>query len=124
MKFQPDRAEGVNLISRHVPGEVWVGGHPHRQSVVVPWQGAVQAWPAREHADLSPDHFASLLQTQPELVIYGSGSRLRFPAPRLFSALVQAGVGLETMDTAAACRTFNVLASEGRKVVAALLLAG
>jgi uncharacterized protein len=59
---------------------------------------------------------------RPELVLFGSGTRLRFPRPEWLQALVALGIGLETMDTAAACRTYNILAGEGRHVVAALLL--
>jgi hypothetical protein len=57
-----------------------------------------------------------------ELVIFGSGSRIRFAAPAVLRPLIERGIGIETMDTAAACRTYNVLASEGRAVVAALLI--
>ena len=63
-----------------------------------------------------------MLALAPELVIFGSGQRLRFVAPALLRPLIERRVGVETMDTAAACRTYNVLASEGRAVVAALLL--
>ncbi len=59
---------------------------------------------------------------RPELVIFGSGERLQFVSPGLYRCLIEAGIGVETMDTGAACRTYNVLASEGRSVVAALLL--
>lgn len=122
MKFQPDRAEGVNLITRHDPGRVWVGANVHAQSVLVPWQGAVVSWEAADPSALSPAHFERLLGLRPELVIFGSGPRLRFLPPALYRALIDARVGMETMDTAAACRTYNVLAGEGRAVVAALLL--
>lgn len=122
MKFQPDRAEGVNLITRHDPDCLWVGGSTYAHSVLVPWQGAVQAWPARTLAELQPLHFEQLLALRPELVVFGSGPRLRFVPPALYRALIEARVGMETMDTAAACRTYNVLAGEGRAVVAALLL--
>jgi uncharacterized protein len=121
MKFQPDRAEGVNLITRHEPGTVWVAGQPHPGGVVVPWVGTVEKWHADSLQALDESHFARLLQHQPALVIYGSGARLKFAPPALLRALIEAGVGVETMDTAAACRTYNVLASEGRHVVAALL---
>ena len=121
MKFQPDRAEGVNMITRHDPGRVWVGAQVFEGGVVVPWRGAVQDWQARTATDLGPGHFERLLGLRPELVIFGSGARLRFPAPALLRSLIGAGVGVETMDTAAACRTYNVLASEHRAVVAALL---
>lgn len=122
MKFQPDRAEGVNLITRQDPDRLWVGASAYAHSVLVPWQGAVQAWPVRTPAELQPLHFEQLLALRPELVVFGSGARLRFVSPALYRALIEARVGMETMDTAAACRTYNVLAGEGRAVVAALLL--
>ena len=123
MKFQPDNpAGGVNAINRHDPGRIWVNGALHEYSVLVPWRGAVQVWPAAQLQDLTSEHFARVLDLKPELVIFGSGLRLRFISPALNRALIERGIGMETMDTAAACRTYNVLASEGRSVVAALLL--
>jgi uncharacterized protein len=71
---------------------------------------------------LTPSHFEQVLALAPELVIFGSGKRLRFVSPGLYRCLIEARIGVETMDTAAACRTYNVLASEGRSVVAALLV--
>ena len=122
MKFQPDRLEGVNSISRHEPGRVWVQSQCHEASLVVPWRGPVQRWPVDRFADLSAAHFEQLLALDPELVVFGSGQRLRFVAPALTRALIERRIGIETMDDAAACRTYNVLASEGRSVVAALLI--
>ena len=122
MKFQPDSAPGVNLISRHDADRVWVGATPFRHSIVVPWTGSVRRWDPASCDALTADHFAALLACNPELVIFGSGARLRFPPASLLRPLIEARVGVETMDTAAACRTYNVLASEGRTVVAALLL--
>jgi uncharacterized protein len=121
MKFQPDHAEGVNLIARHEPGRLWVGGSLHEGSVVVPWQGTVRPWRVSDMSALERGHLDLLLALEPELVILGSGTRLRFAAPRVLAGLIGARVGVETMDTAAACRTYNVLASERRKVVAALI---
>ena len=72
--------------------------------------------------DLQDSHFAQILALKPELVIMGTGRGLRFPTPALRRSLIKAGVGFEAMDTGAACRTFNVLASEGRAVLAALIL--
>ena len=68
-------------------------------------------------------HFEAILALQPELVIFGSGARLKFVSPALLRALIDRRIGVETMDTPAACRTYNVLVSEGRSAVAALLLA-
>jgi uncharacterized protein len=122
VKFQPDRLEGVNAISRHEPQRLWVNTTEWGHSVLVPARGDVQPWPVERFEQLAEEHFAQLLQLRPELVIFGSGARLRFVRPALLRPLIQAGIGVETMDTAAACRTYNVLASEGRVVAAALLL--
>jgi len=122
MKFQPDRPEGDNVVSRHAPGCVWVNPQAFEHSVVVPWQGAAHEWPVGGLDALAAEHFDSLLALDPELVIFGSGTRLRFAPPALLARLFERRIGVETMDTAAACRTFNVLASEGRRVVAALLV--
>lgn len=122
MKLQPDRIEGVNVVTGFVPGTVHINGQPRSNSVVLPWRGEVRAWPCDDFAALAPTHFEQLLVHAPELVIFGSGSRIRFAAPDLLRALIERGIGVETMDTGAACRTYNVLVSEGRAVVAALLL--
>jgi len=122
VKFQPDFLEGVNTISRQDGRRVWVGGEAYEGSVVVPWTGSVHPWVAARFDDLEQAHFDDLLRHNPELVIFGSGARLRFPRPPLLRLLIERRIGVESMDTAAACRTYNVLASEGRNVVAALLL--
>jgi uncharacterized protein len=123
MKMQPDRLEGANLISRLEGSRLWVHQTGFEGSVLVPHRGPVQAWGPQRFEDLRADHFGAALGLKPELVILGTGSHLRFPAPALWHALMEARVGFEAMDTGAACRTFNVLASEGRAVLAALILA-
>jgi uncharacterized protein len=122
MKFEPETVEGANSITRHEPQRIWVGPVRHQASVLVPWRGAVVPWPVLTLEQLTASHFEQMLPLAPELVIFGSGSRLRFVPPQLMQCLMAQRIGVETMDTAAACRTFNVLVSEGRNVVAALLL--
>ena len=121
MKLHAERIEGTNAIARHGPDGVLVNGVQHTRSVVVPWTGLVTAWPVTRFEDLAADHFKALAEHAPELVIFGSGARLRFPPAGLLRPLIERRIGVETMDTAAACRTYNVLLSEGRTVVAALL---
>ena len=121
MKLQADRIEGLNAISRHGTEGVIVNGIEHRNSVIVPWQGAVVGWPVGEFALLEARHFEMLAELKPELVIFGSGSRIRFPKPALLRPLIDRRIGIETMDTAAASRTYNVLLTEGRTVLLALL---
>ena len=121
MKMRADRIEGQNAIARHGPDGVVVNGVEHTESVIVPWDGAVAPWNAASFESLGVEHFARLVALKPELVIFGSGRRLRFPPAALLRPLIEARIGVETMDTAAACRTYNVLLAEGRSVVAALL---
>jgi len=122
MKFQLDEPQGGNSISRHDGQCVWVNGEPHAASLLVPWRGEVQAWKLQRFEDLTEQHFEQILALKPELVILGSGARIRFAKPTLYRSLINARIGVETMDLAAACRTYNVLASEGRTVLAALLI--
>lgn len=122
MKLQPDRLEGGNMISGYDRASVTVNGQAHGQSVIVPAQGPVQPWPCERVADLEPAHFEQVAALGPEVVIFGSGARLQFPRPALLRPLIERGIGIETMDTQAACRTYNILVSEGRSVVAALLI--
>jgi uncharacterized protein len=122
MKFQPENAEGVNVITRAEPGRLWVGTVAFEHSLLVPWKGTPQTWPPTAPDGLQPPHFEQILALDPELVIFGSGTRLRFVKPALYRALIERRIGIETMDTAAACRTFNVLVTEGRRVVGAMLV--
>jgi uncharacterized protein len=123
MKFQPDTLAGVNVITRQEGARIWVGAQAYGHSLLVPWVGDVQAWAPARFEDLSAVHFEALLALQPEVVIFGSGPRLRFAPPGLLRALIERRIGVETMDTPAACRTYNVLVQEHRPVVAALLSA-
>ena len=121
MKLHADRIEGQNAIARHGPDGVLVNGAEHRSSVLVPASGDVVAWPVAAFGALTEAHFEAVAALAPELVIFGSGPRIRFPHPSLLKPLIARRIGVETMDTPAACRTYNVLLAEGRAVVAALL---
>ncbi len=122
MKFQPDHNEGVNTITRHDASSIWVGNTRFTHSLLVPSKGEVLCWAPARVEQLVAAHFEQALTLQPELVIFGSGPRLHFVSASLQRCLIDRRIGVETMDTAAACRTYNVLASEGRAVLAALLL--
>jgi uncharacterized protein len=122
LKLQPDRIEGVNVISSLSADAVSVNGVAHTKSIVIPWVGDVGPWGSAGFEALTADDFERLAALSPELIIFGSGKRIRFVPPLLLRGLMARRIGIETMDTAAACRTYNVLAGESRKVVAALLL--
>lgn len=125
MKLQPDHLD-VQSILGYGPG--WVGlGHNGvaekiKRSIVIGSRGEKLDWNCSSFEQLTEEHFARLASMQPELVIFGSGLRLRFAPPAFMRALMQRRIGIETMDTLAACRTYNILAGEGRQVIAALLI--
>ena len=125
MKLQPDKTN-VQSILGYGPG--WVGlGHNGvaekiEHSMVIGSGGEKFDWNCPRFEDLTEAHFTQLAATQPELIIFGSGNRIRFVPPALLRGLMQQRIGIETMDTLAACRTYNVLAGEGRRVIAALLI--
>ena len=125
MKLQPDRLD-VQSILGYGPG--WIGlGHNGvaekiERSIVIGSRGEKFDWNCARFEDLTEAHFTLLAASQPELVIFGSGSRIRFVPPAFMRGLMQQRIGIETMDTLAACRTYNVLAGEGRRVLAALLI--
>ncbi|WBY01705.1 Mth938-like domain-containing protein [Ramlibacter tataouinensis] len=121
MKLQPDRFD-VQAITGQGPGWVQVGPERIEHSVIIGSRGERIAWNCASYDELGAGHFDELARLQPEVVIFGSGDRIRFPRPAWLRELVSRGIGLETMDTAAACRTYNILAQEGRQVVVALLL--
>ena len=92
------------------------------RSIVIGSRGEKFDWDCSSFEQLRPEHFARLAESRPELVIFGSGERLRFVKPALMRTLIELRIGVETMDTLAACRTYNILAGEGRRVIAALLI--
>ncbi|MDM0080859.1 Mth938-like domain-containing protein [Variovorax sp. J31P179] len=121
MKLQPDKSD-VQTLTAHGPGWVAINNERVESSVVVGSRGERFEWDASDFSQLGAEHFAQLASLGAELIIFGSGKRIRFPQPAWLQPLMAQRTGVETMDTAAACRTYNILASEGRHVLAALLI--
>jgi uncharacterized protein len=121
MKLQPDKSD-VQTLTAHGPGWVAINNEKVAGSVVVGSRGERFAWDCTRFDQLGAEHFAQLASMGAELIIFGSGGRIRFPQAAWLQPLMAQRTGVETMDTAAACRTYNILAGEGRHVVAALLV--
>jgi uncharacterized protein len=121
MKLQPDRFD-VQAITGYGPGWVGVNTEKITHSVIVSSGGERLVWGASRFEDLGAAHFEQLSKIGAEIVIFGSGERIRFPQAAWLRPLIAKRIGVETMDTAAACRTYNVLAQEGRSVAVALLI--
>ncbi|MBW4047268.1 MAG: Xcc1710-like domain-containing protein [Proteobacteria bacterium] len=122
MKLQPDSNQALFTISAQGPGFVEINRVRYLQGVCLASDTAPEPWGCDGFAALTAADFERLLALQPEIVIIGTGHRQRFPHPSLLQALISQGVGFESMNTAAACRTYNILATEGRRVVAALVV--
>ncbi len=122
VKLHQDPSQALNTVTGYGPGYVEVNKVRHEQSVVIAPEGEIQPWPVSSFDALEPAHFESLRRLDPEVVIFGSGGRLRFAHPRLTTSLTSERIGVDSMDTQAACRTYNILMSEGRRVVLALLI--
>ncbi len=121
MKLQPDRFD-VQSVTGYGPGWVAIQGEKIHHSVVISSDGTKFDWNCRDLHELTSTHFEQLSAMNVELVIFGSGKQLRFVPAAMLQALMRKRIGVETMDTQAACRTYNILAGEGRKVAAALLV--
>ncbi len=122
MKLQLDSPTGQNLFTGYGSGYVTVNNQRFEHSLVVTPARIIENWPASRFEHLAASHFEFLLALKPEIVLLGTGVMLRFPPPALSRCLTAAHIGLEVMDTNAACRTYNILAAEGRNVATAILL--
>ena len=122
MKLQSDPHSGANAITGYGDGYVEINHTPYAHAVLLSSDGAVSEWPVLTFDDLQSSHFAQMVDLKPELILIGTGSRQRFPKPELLKTLIQAKIGFEIMDSQAACRTYNILVGEGRKVVLALIV--
>jgi uncharacterized protein len=120
MKLHPD-ASNAYAIQSYGPEGVVVNGQLQTMPLILCAVQGPKTWSANSYEDLTQANFDELLAFQPELVIFGSGNRIKFPTPRLLQGLIHKGIGVDTMDNGAACRTFNVLAGEGRRVLMVLL---
>jgi len=121
MKFHLNAAEG-NVFTGHGADYVRLGVVEYRENILVTPDRIITGFAPGGFDALTEADFAAMAALEPVVALLGTGATLRFPHPRLARALTDAGIGLEVMDTPAACRTFNILAAEGRKVAAAVLI--
>ena len=122
MKLHLNTAAGSNTITGHGPGFVLINQNRIDNHLIVMPNQLISPWMATTIAALTIADFAALIELRPELVVFGAGNTFQFPDRRIMAAFSAARIGFETMDTPAACRTYNVLMGEGRDVAAALLV--
>jgi uncharacterized protein len=122
LKLHADSPTAFNTVTAYGSGFIEINKVRHTRSVLLMPEQPVETWDVAGFDALTPADFARLRAHAPELVLLGTGERQRFPGPHLTRALTEARIGCEAMDTRAACRTYNILMGEGRKVLAAILL--
>jgi len=122
MKLSLDRGTGSYLIRDYGPGRITVNQTEYRRDLFVLPEAVIPDWNSAAVSELTPEHFAALEEHEPEIILLGTGRHQQLPPARLIARFARRGIGLEAMDTAAACRTFNVLMSEDRRVAAALMM--
>lgn len=121
MKLHPDQNNALNTVTAYGSGYFEINRVRHEGAILLMPQGEVRPWQVDSWESLSAAEFQGLLALGAEVILLGTGTRHRIPHPRLTAGLAGAGVGLEAMDSSAACRTYNILMGEGRRVLAALL---
>ena len=122
MKFNLDQPAARHVVRGYGPGQLRIGERTFDRSVIVTAETLIEGWRPARMDDLQPPDLEPLLRLAPEVLLIGSGARQAFPERATLAALYAARIGFEIMDTGAACRTYNVLVAEGRKVVAALIV--
>lgn len=122
MKLHRDNPGSRNQVTGYGAGYVAINHRPYTASLILLPDRIVESWGAGGFEGLAEDDFEAIRALAPEILLLGTGSRQRFPAPALLRPLFEARIGYEVMDLAAACRTFNILVAEGRHVAAALLI--
>ena len=121
MKFSIEPSH-PNAILAYEPGAIKVGEAVYRRSLILSPSEIVADWSPQTPEELRTDDIERFLALEPEIVILGTGAKLQFPSPALSQCLMTARIGFEVMDTASACRTYNVLLGEGRRVAAGLMM--
>lgn len=122
MKLHLTQAAGKQLITGYSQAWISINNLKYPQSLVVMPDALILDWPVNDFDQLNEAHFTCLLPHQPEVILLGTGSKHRFIHPKLIQALSAANIPVECMTTDAACRTYNILMAEDRKVAAALIL--
>lgn len=123
MKFAEDDPTEGYFITLYNEDTIQVNGKNFNTSLIISSQQLKLDWPPRAPQELNAEHFKHIIDMAPELVLIGTGKQLVFPPIETYAGLIRLGVGVEIMDTGAACRTYNILSSEGRHVVCGLILA-
>ena len=122
LKLHLSKPVEKNIFSGYGSGYVVVNNKKYENSMITMPDKIIEDWQASTVEKLTEEHFELLIPYEPEIILLGTGATLRFPSPLVTKNLLESKIGIEVMDTNAACRTYNILMAEGRNVAAALLI--
>lgn len=121
MEFELDKGNATYQIRSYLNGQIIVNNQTYAQPILIMPDLIIAPWGPHSFEDLKPSHFNLILTYKPQVILFGTGETLRFPEAFLYRELIDKNIGIEIMNTSAACRTYALLIAEGRKVAAALL---
>jgi uncharacterized protein len=122
MSLTLDDNQAQYQIRAFKPGFIQINQQLFTHSLIVTPTKLIENWAPQHITDLTHAHFKMIIDLHPDILILGTGEELQFPSIELYGELINEGIGVEIMDTSAACRTYNVLTSENRNVAAALII--
>ncbi len=122
MKLSEDYNQGTNIIRAYAEGVIEVNDQAYSRSLIISNTLLIPDWDVRHIDDISHEHWQQLVEPGPEVILIGTGETLVFPHPSTYAPVIERGIGVEFMDSQAACRTYNILLSEDRFVMAGIIL--
>ncbi|HEX7368846.1 MAG TPA: Mth938-like domain-containing protein [Rhodanobacteraceae bacterium] len=122
MELNLERPRDYLFVRRAGAHQVVIVDRPFTSSIILARDKVIEDWPVTDAASMAPEHAEPIIALEPDVVLLGTGARQQFPSQAVLAAFLQRGVGVEVMDNHAAARTWDILASEGRNVVAAFIL--
>lgn len=121
MEITQDFCDAKFIITGYKAGSVMINNEPHLKSLIIGPELLISPWNVTKPSDLDENNLEIIIQQNPEIVIFGTGEKLVLPDPKIIALFAQHGIGLESMNTMAACRTYGILIAEGRKAIAGII---
>lgn len=121
MDITQDFCDAKFIITGYEAGSVMINNKPHLKSLIIGPETLISPWNVTKPSELDENNLEIIIQQQPEIVIFGTGEKLVLPEPKIIALFAQHGIGLESMNTMAACRTYGILIAEGRKAMAGII---
>ena len=122
MELNLERPDDFLFVRKADAHSVTVGDRAFTRSLILTRGQVIDEWPVADISEMAPEHIGPIVALKPDVVLLGSGARQQFPSQEVLAAFLQEGIGVEAMDNAAAARTWDILAGEGRNVVAGFIL--